>query len=85
MFGVPKKHFAIGYVHNENLPLGNIALQYVIQNNCRKVWWCVSDEFLHFLKIKKKICRIHQNYLVALKETYQFYRMTLTKNQCIKN
>ena len=34
------KHFAIGYVRNDNLPLGNIALQYVIQNNCRKIWWC---------------------------------------------
>ena len=40
MFGVPPgrpEHFAIGYVHDNNLPLGNIALQYVIQNNCRKV------------------------------------------------
>ena len=32
MFGVPPPppppdHFAIGYVHNDNLPLGNIALQ----------------------------------------------------------
>ena len=36
MFGVPE-HFAIGYVHNDNLPLGNIAVRYVIQNNCRKV------------------------------------------------
>ena len=29
----------IGYVHvhNNNLPLGNIALQYVIPNNCGKV------------------------------------------------
>ena len=36
----PPEHFAIGYVHNDNLPLGNIALQYVISNNCRKVWWC---------------------------------------------
>ena len=25
-----------------------------------------SDDFLHFLKIKKQNCRIHQNYLVAL-------------------
>ena len=33
----PPEHFAIGYVHNDNLPRGNIALQYVIQNNCRKV------------------------------------------------
>ena len=37
MFGVPEKNFAIGYVHNDNLPLGNIALQYVIQNNCRMI------------------------------------------------
>ena len=40
MFGGPPEHFiAIGYVHvhNDNLPLGNIALQYLIQNNCRKV------------------------------------------------
>ena len=29
----PPEHFAIGYVHNDNLPLGNIALQYVIPNN----------------------------------------------------
>ena len=28
-----------------------------------------SDDFLHFLKIKKKNCQIHQNYLVALKLT----------------
>ena len=40
MFGVPPEHFAIGYVYNDNLPLGNIALQYIIPNNCRKVWWC---------------------------------------------
>ena len=33
----PPEHFSIGYVHNDNLQLGNIALQYVIQNNCRKV------------------------------------------------
>ena len=37
MFGVPPEHFAIGYVQNDNLPLCNIALQYVIPNNCRKV------------------------------------------------
>ena len=36
----PREHFAIGYVHNDNLSLGNIALQYVIPNNFRKVWWC---------------------------------------------
>ena len=37
MFGIPPEHFAIGYVHNDILPQGNITLQYVIQNNCRKV------------------------------------------------
>ena len=32
------QHIAIGYVHNDKLPLGNIAfIHYVIQNNCRKV------------------------------------------------
>ena len=27
MHPFPPEHFAIGYVHNGNLPLGNIALQ----------------------------------------------------------
>ena len=62
----PPEHFAIGYVHNDNLPQGNIALQYVIPNKCRKVWWCFLN-FLHFLKIKNTSCRIHQNCLVASK------------------
>ena len=54
MFGVTKspEHFAIGYVHNDNLPLGNIALQYVIQNNLQEDLMVLSDDFLHFLKIK---------------------------------
>ena len=30
IFGVPPNTVAIGYVHNDNLPLGTIALQYVI-------------------------------------------------------
>ena len=33
----PPEHFATGHVHNDNLPLGNIALQYVIQTNYRKI------------------------------------------------
>ena len=33
----PPEHFTIGYVRNDNLPLDNNALQYIIQNNCRKV------------------------------------------------
>ena len=36
-----------------------------------------SDDFLHFLKIKKEICRIHQNYLVAL----NLYKYTCTDLQ----
>ena len=52
----PPEHFAIDYVHNDNLPLGNIALQYVIQNNCRKVWWCFLMIFCTFWRsIKKKL------------------------------
>ena len=65
-FGVPPEHFAIGYVHNGNLTLGNIALQYVIQNNCRKVWWCFLMISCTFWRSRFFFCRIHQNYLVAL-------------------
>ena len=36
MFGGPPEHYAIGNVHSDILPLGIIALKYVIQNNCRK-------------------------------------------------
>ena len=55
-----------GYVNNDNLPWGNIALQYDIQTNCRKVWWCFLMISSTFLKIKIFFCRIHQNYLVDL-------------------
>ena len=68
-FRSPPEHFAIGYVHN-NSPLDNIALQYVISNICRKVWWC-------FLMIPCTLWRsrifggqIHQNYLVALSRSW---------------
>ena len=45
----PPEHIAIGYVvHNAILPRGNITLQYVIQNNCRKVWWRFLMISLHF-------------------------------------
>ena len=62
MFGVPppqkkkkkKKHFAIGYIHKDNLPLGNIPLQFVIQSRLQEGVILFSDDFLHFLKIKKK-------------------------------
>ena len=68
LFGVPSEHFAIGYVHNDNVPLGNIALQYVIPNiiagRSDGVFWCfpaLSKDQENFL------LQIHQNYLVALK------------------
>ena len=32
-----------------------------------------SDDFLHFLKIKKKNCWIHQNYIVALIWVIEYY------------
>ena len=60
MFGVPPpppppEHFAIGYVHNNNLPRGNIALQYVIQNNCMNVWWCFLMISCTFWRSGKKL------------------------------
>ena len=47
------EHFAIGYVHNDTLLLVNIPLQY---GHCKTIAVRsdgVSDDFLHFLKIKK--------------------------------
>ena len=55
MFGSAPEHFAIGYVHNDNLPLGNIVLQYAIPNNCRKVWWCFLMISCTFWRSRKKI------------------------------
>ena len=49
----PPEYFAIGYVHNDNLPLGNIALQYVIQNKCRKV--CFLMMICTFWRSRKKL------------------------------
>ena len=56
IFGVPPEHFAIGYVHNDNLPLGailhyNMSSQTILQEGLM----VFSDDFLHFLKITKKI------------------------------
>ena len=64
MFRVPPENFAIGYVHNDNLPLGNIACH---SKQLQEGLMVFSNDYLQFLKIKKKICRIHQNYLVALR------------------
>ena len=38
MFGVPR-NFAIGYAHNDNLPLRNIALQYLSRQLQEGVFW----------------------------------------------
>ena len=42
-----------------------------------------SDDFLHFLKIKKKNCQIHQNYLVALISRYFLAPTSITAQLCI--
>ena len=64
----PPEHYAIGYVHNDNLLRGNFALQYVIQNNWRKIWWCFLMISCTFWRSRRrKNSWIHQNYLVALK------------------
>ena len=63
MFGVPPEHFAIGYVHNDDLPLGNIALQYVIQTIAGRFdgvfWWfpaLAEDQEFFFLNSPKLSC-----------------------------
>ena len=63
MFGAsPPEHFATGYVHNDNLPLGNIALQYIIPNKLEGLM-VFSDDFLHFLKIKEKFVKFTRTIL----------------------
>ena len=66
MFGAPRTLCHIGYVQNDNLPLGNIALQLCLSKQLQQGLMVFSDDFQHFLKIKTKICCILQNYLVAL-------------------
>ena len=55
MFGVPPNTLPFGYLENDNLPLGNIALQYVIQNNCRKIWLCFLMIFCTFWRSRKNL------------------------------
>ena len=66
MFGVPPpppEHFAIGYVHKDNLPLGNIACH---SKQLQEGLMVFSNDSLHFLKIKNFFFLNHQNYLMAL-------------------
>ena len=60
----------MGNVHNDNLPLRNIALQYVIQNNMHECPVVFSDDFLHSMKIKKKF--------VEFTQTIKFVALTVT-------
>ena len=43
-----------------------LPLQYVIQNNCRKVWWCFPGCIILQLfcpyQVRRKNCLIHQHY-----------------------
>ena len=54
IFRSPPEHFAIGYVHNDNLPLCNIAIRICHSKQLHECLVVFSDDFLHFLKIKKK-------------------------------
>ena len=59
----PPEHFATGYVHNDNLPLGNIALQYMsfktIGRSDGVFWWFPAlseDQEKKFLNSPKLSC-----------------------------
>ena len=59
-----------------NIPrIQYIALQYVIQNNCRKVWWCFLMISCTFWRSRIFLGQIHQNYLVALILPSQFWQI----------
>ena len=66
MFGVPPEHFPIGYVHNDNLPLGNLHYNMSFKTFCRKVWWCFLMNSCTFWRSRFFLLQIYQNYLVAL-------------------
>ena len=72
----PPEHFAIGYVHNDNLPLGNIALPYVIPNNCRKVWWCLLMISCTFWRSRKKLSNSPKLYFVHKIENFKTFAQT---------
>ena len=61
----PPEHTANGNVHTDILLLGIIALEHVIKKKLVGLM-VLSGGLVYFLKIEKKMCRIHQNYLVAL-------------------
>ena len=63
----PPEHFAIGYVHNDNLPLGNVALQHAISKQLQGGLTVFSDDFLHFLKFKKNFAVFTKTILWLLK------------------
>ena len=64
----PPEYSAIGYVHKDNLPLGRryCITHMSFQTFCRKGLMVFSDDFQHFLKIKKKFVEFTKDYLVAL-------------------
>ena len=62
MLGVPQ-HFAIGYVHNDNLPLGNICITICHSKQLQEGLMVFSNDSLHFLKIKKKIVEFTETIL----------------------
>ena len=67
----PPEHFAIGYVHNGNLRLGNIALQLSCQTIAGRsdsvFWWfpALSEDQDFFLSNSPKLsCGLNTNYSI---------------------
>ena len=69
MFGVPPKHFAIGNVHSDNLPLGIIALICQLKQ-LQEGLIVFSDNILHSLKIKKKFVEFTKTILWLSEEPF---------------
>ena len=51
----PPEHFAIGYVHNDNLAFRQYCITICHSKQLQEGRMVFSDDFLHFLKIKKKM------------------------------
>ena len=69
------------------MPLGNIALQHVIQNICTKVWWCFLMISCTFWRSRKKLlnspklsCGFKRNLPEGLTLSYCDKRMQVTNH-----
>ena len=82
----PSEHFAIGYVHNDNFPLGNIAF-ICHSKQFQEGLMVFSADFLCFLKIRKNVVEFTKTYLVALKGKFssgtEFYIIFKPPGNCM--